>query len=195
MRRPVALVQSVAPAETPITLAEAKAQCRVDHADDDTLITSLIGVAVEHIDGTGELGRAMVTQAWQQWHGTPPARVRLAMGPNATLTAVDYYDADGTLQTDTLGNYDTRLAGDFVTVGPRDGFAWPTTQDREDAIRMTYTAGYGAASAVPANIKHAIKLAVGHWYEHREAYTDVRMMPLPLGVADLLGNERVGWYG
>lgn len=44
-------VRTAAPAELPITLAEAKAHCRVDYTDDDAFITSLIGAAVSHLDG------------------------------------------------------------------------------------------------------------------------------------------------
>lgn len=195
MMRPVALRRSVAPEETPISLAEAKAHCRVDASDDDDLLAAYIAAAVAHVDATGVLGRAMVTQTWQQWVTAQPSRVRLKIGPNSTLTAVDYYDADGVLQTDTLANYGTRLDGDFVTVGPKDGYSWPSTEDRPDAIRLTYTAGYGAAADVPENIKHALKLMVGHWYENREAVADTAMHSLPMAVDMLLDGERVGWYG
>ena len=41
-----------APTSEPITLAEAKAQCRVDGTDEDTLITSLIGAARQYTTRT-----------------------------------------------------------------------------------------------------------------------------------------------
>jgi uncharacterized phiE125 gp8 family phage protein len=193
--RATAIARSVAPAETPITLAEVKAHCRVDFSDDDTLIGSYLAAAVDKLDATGELGRAIVTQTWQQWMPAVSGRVRLEVGPAISLSAVDYYDSDGVLQTDTLTNYDTQLAGDFVTVGPKTGFAWPSTQSRPDAIRLTYTAGYGAAADVPGTIKQALMLLVGHWYETRRAASEVKMYDLPMGVDSLLGVERVGWYG
>ena len=44
-----------APATTPITLTEVKAQLRVEHSDDDTLLTRLINVAVAYTDVKGAL--------------------------------------------------------------------------------------------------------------------------------------------
>jgi uncharacterized phiE125 gp8 family phage protein len=44
------------------------------------------------------------------------------------------------------------------------------TCDRADAVTIEFTAGYGAAaSAVPAEIKQAMYLMIGHWYENRES--------------------------
>ena len=58
-------VQSAAPAALPLTLDEVKAHCRVDSADDDAILTSLIHAATGHFDGwTGTLGRCLVTQDW-----------------------------------------------------------------------------------------------------------------------------------
>ena len=40
-----------------------------------------------------------------------------------------------------------------------------------NCVTVRFVAGYGAASAVPETVKAAIKLLVGHLYEHREAVT------------------------
>ena len=38
-----------------------------------------------------------------------------------------------------------------------------------NAFEVAFTAGYGdEASDVPAPIRHALKLLVAHWFEHRE---------------------------
>lgn len=191
-----ALERTVAPAVQPITLSEVKAQCRVSDTDSDTLLTSLIAAAVDLVDGDGALGRAMITQTWAQWVPLSPARVRLRMGPFQELTGVHYYDADGVLQEATLSDYEIRKAGDFVTVEPKSGFAWPSTQSRGDAIRLTYVAGFGdAASDVPQGIRHALLMLVAHWYENREASTDLNLRDAPMAVDALLNRHRVAWYG
>lgn len=191
-----ALVLDTAPATTPITTAEAKAHLRISHADDDTLIARLIDAAVAHVDATGELGRAMITQSWAQWVPQSPGDVRLAIGPFQSLTSVKYYDSAGTLQTATLGDYETRLFGDTVIVRPADGAAWPNAQSRADAIKLTYVAGFGAATTdVPQNVRHALLMIVAHWYETRETTTEAALHDVPMAAAALLGNERVSWYG
>ena len=184
------------PAIEPVTLAEAKAHLRVDASDEDTLIGGLVSAAVSHLDGQGVLGRAMITQSWATWVCNSPGIVTLPVGPFQSLTSVEYYDSANALQSADVANYEARLAGDFVTVQPKAGFAWPGAYSRPDAIKITYVAGYGATAAdVPQSIRQAILLLVGHWYENREAVTEGNLKELPLAVSALIGVERVGWYG
>lgn len=190
------LVRVAAPAVPPITLAEAKEQCRVDFSDDDALINRLIAAAVALVDGTGELGRAMVTQTWAEWLPPQSGRVRLRMGPVQSLVSVQYYDANDTLQTATLADFDVRPCGDFSTVGPVSGAAWPAATSRTDALKITYVAGFGDGETdVPEGIRHALLMTVAHWYERREALSEVDLKEVPRAVGRLIGNERVGWYG
>jgi uncharacterized phiE125 gp8 family phage protein len=186
-----------APATKPITLAEVKAQLRVEHSDDDVIIQRLIDVVVAYTDVRGALGQAMITQKWAQWMGpNPTQKVALVLGPVQSVTAIKYYDVDGVLQTDTLANYQT-FGTDFTsTVGPKDGFAWPATQNRSDAIRIEYEIGFGDAIAdVPQSIRHALMLLVGHWYDNREQSQADKLQDIPYGFEELLNISRVSWYG
>lgn len=177
----------------PVTLDEAREQCRVDYSDDDTIIERLISAATSLFDGEGELGRAIITQSWTQWEPVTTGRIRLKMGPFQSLVSVEHY-VDGVLQSANVADFDIRPVGDFVTVGPVG--SWPQADARDDAFKITYFAGFGdVPSAIPQGIRHAILLTVGHWYENREAFTDRKLMELPQAVSSLIGNHRVGWYG
>jgi uncharacterized phiE125 gp8 family phage protein len=67
------LVRVTAPAALPISVAEAKAQMRVEGSDDDTIIERLVNAAVAFVDVQGVLGRAMITQTWGEWLAPNPA--------------------------------------------------------------------------------------------------------------------------
>jgi len=186
-----------APATTPITLAEVKAQLRVEHTDDDTLLTRLITVAVAYTDVMGALGHAMISQKWGQWvTSTPPQSVKLILGPVIQVNAVKYYDTDGDLQTDTLSNYQVTGTSFASYVEPAEGFDWPVTQDRADAIRIEYTIGYGEATTdIPDTLRHALMLLVGHWYDNRENTAMDELSNIPYGFDMLVDMHRRCWYG
>jgi len=186
-----------APATTPITLAEVKAQLRVEHDDDNTLITRLINVAVAYTDVKGALGQAMITQKWGQWVGpNPTVEVKLILSPVQNVTAVKYYDTDGVLQTDDFNNYQVFGTESYTVISPKTGFSWPTTQQRSDAIKIEYEIGFGDATTdVPETIRHALMLLIGHWYDNRENTQMDELSNIPFGYMELLNIHRACWYG
>jgi len=185
----------IAPATLPITLDEVKAQLRITHDAENTLLNGLIAAAVDYVDGQGLLGRAMITQTWAQYVSQSPGWVRLEMGPFIALVSVEYYDDAGVLQTATVGDFEAWLQDDFVICKPKENREWPTADTRQDAIKITYTAGFGTAADVPASLKHALLLLVSHWYQNREASIEAALKEIPLGFDMLLNAHRVSWYG
>ena len=131
------------PGEEPVTLAEAKAFCRIDGADEDALVDALIAAARLQIESL--TGRALITQSWRLTMACAPRLVELPVIPVAALVAAP----DGAV-----------LQGDAVLL-----------VEPVDELTVDYTAGYGAAADVPGDLKQAVLTLVAYWYENRDAVT------------------------
>ena len=182
--------------ETPLlTTAEAKSHLRVDYSDDDTLIDAYISAATEMVDAQfGELGLALITQRWQLTMESFPASgtFYLTVPPVQQITSITYFDSSNVQQTLASNTYRLTVNGDHATVTLVDGQSWPATYAREDAVAVQYDAGFGDdASDVPEGIRVAVRLMVAHWYEHREAVSEVNMEQVPVGVPHLLAKYRI----
>jgi hypothetical protein len=96
--------------------------------------------------------------------------IRMPISDDDELVMVVYayqrlIDEDGAEQTVSSGNY--YLDTDELRF--LDTFTQPTTQTRSEAVRITYTAGYGAAStACPELDRMAIKLSLANRFENRD---------------------------
>lgn len=184
------------PAELPLTVDEAKDHLRVDHNDENPLIEALIDVVTERLDGySGVLGRALITQTWQQrWSEFPRSRwLPLPLAPVQSVT-VEYLDETGTLNTlDSSRYYLVNFAsGPFVELDEDD--TWPDEADRPDAVRVTTVCGYGdAADDVPRPIRQAALVMLSDLYEHREHVTvgvAAGAIPMPLTAERLIAPYR-----
>lgn len=171
----------------PVSLDEAKLHLRQDSDDENDLIIGLISAATEHLDGySGILGRCVMAQDWQQDFPAFAADMVLDVSPVTKIVSVRYFDASG-VRRDVLGARLMATAGRII-VRPPAGETWPQTTVREDAVQVTVTAGY---DKVPAPIKQAILLLVGHWYANRESVvTGTIATVLPMSVDRLLAPYR-----
>jgi uncharacterized phiE125 gp8 family phage protein len=179
------LVQTSVPATEPVTLAEARLFCRVDSTAEDTLITSLIAAARQ--DAEMILQRSLITQGWRLVLDSFPACIELERGTVLTVTAITYMDMAGVWQTLSASDYVSDLSGCPARITPVFGKVWPVTLPQIGAVKVEYTAGYGAAAAdVPEAIKRWIKLRVATIFENREevARGDLRAMPYVDGLLD-----------
>lgn len=157
----------VVPAEEPITLAEAKLHLRVTSSAEDALLTDLIQAAREYCEMVSK--RSFVTRTYDLALDAFPCcgYIKLPAPPVQSITSVTYVDSTGATQT--MSSDDYYLANPEGNLVLGYGKSWPSAILRpQNAITVRYVAGYGAASAVPAWVKHAIKLMVGHWYMNRE---------------------------
>lgn len=164
------------PSPEPVSLAEAKAHLRVDVADDDTLIGTLITAARQHVEAV--TGRALMPQTWEYYIDAFPAdggAVEIPIAPLTGITKVSFADpTTGAFSDATLTDYQVDMpAGERAqrgTVVPKTGKTWPSdVSTQPNSARFTFTAGYADAASVPAALKAAILLLVGDLYANREA--------------------------
>src|SRR4051812_6207132 len=71
------------PGEEPVTLAEAKAFCRIDASDEDALVSALIAAARLHVESM--TGRALVEQTWRFSVSCAPRLIELPVIPALAL--------------------------------------------------------------------------------------------------------------
>lgn len=150
-------------------MEQAKAdRLRRDGTDADAEIGLLVAAAISRLDGVdGILGRALISQGWTDvMDGFPIGdRLDLVLAPVSDLISVTYFDADNVqtnLSLDDLSLHQD-IAGSYLHLAPE--ISWPSTYDRDDAVRVAYTAGYGPSPHdVPAEIRLSALDMVFHLY-------------------------------
>ncbi len=180
------------PAKSPISLAEAKLHCRVDEdiTKDDSLIRSYIKAATENAEAITR--RQFITATYELRLDRFPAVIQFPRPPLWDVISVKYYDTDEAEQTLDESVY---MMDEYSTIGritPAPGESWPGVGETIPTITIEFQAGYGDRDAVPEDIKSAIKLIVGHLYEHRETVlVGVSGSVVPRGADDLLAPHRI----
>lgn len=179
------------PTAEPLSLGAARAHLRVDHFDEDAVIASFILAARQHIENT--TGLALCTTGYTLTLDDFPAGeiITLPREPVQSVTAVRYYNDAGTLVEWSAAEWEADLYSLPPRLRPRDGYTWPTAKDRLGAVQVEFVAGFGGPEMVPQAIVQAMRVLVGHFYEHREvAVTGTIVAPLPFAVDALLAPYR-----
>ena len=174
--------------------ADVKPHLRVDIADDDALINSMLLSATEMAEQA--TGRALMSQTWELTLDAFPTAFKLSRVPVRSITSIKYIDLSGTLQTLDPSQYTLDNASDFSAhyVVPAYGTNWPATQTQINAVTCRYVCGYADAASVPGPIKDWMKCMVGAMYENRAAETmQEKGVVLSLGFVDRLLDRYKMW--
>lgn len=189
---PVVTVEPTA--DAPVSLTEAKAQCRVDGSDSDTALNIYLATAqafVEEYTGT-KFGDQTIVLRCSRWCDLR----RLPIAPVSSVTSITYLDASGNEQTLSTDIYEPVLIGLEPSIRRKFAQIWPSIWPcAEDAIRVTVQAGYTTA---PEPMRAAILLLVSQWFDERSSISSVRQSTtadgtipiLPYTVESLLVNYR-----
>lgn len=203
------------------TLAQAKGFLRVVDNDEDDLIAGFVEAATGYAEQY--LGRALMDQTWElildafpsttlqpwSWNsvyaldtGAPSTTgaIKILKPPLIEVVSVNYADPDGNTQTMDPADYyvdtTTQPYGWLVPQGSSP--SWPATISAINAVTIRYRAGYLDGSSppaenVPRDIKAAVYLTLGAFYENRQQTvvgTIANRLP-SLGVEDILLRHRV----
>lgn len=197
------LTRQTGPSVEPVTLAEAKAHLRVDTSDDDAYIGTLITAAREWVEEY--LDRTLVHTQWvmrlDRFPVDSTADIELPRPPvvssgTATSVAVAYTLEDGTTATYSTNLFRVDRASTPGAVKTNYAQTWPPHRQDDNSVSVTWWAGYGpSGTSVPAAIRHAMLMLVGHWYEARSSVlTGSISKEIEFGVKSLLDSQRWGSY-
>lgn len=165
-----------------VPLADFKAHLRIDHTDEDALLSGLLAAAQGMAEGYVQrrFGKAEHEWTMSLW----PWRFPLA--PIDVASVVISYVPDG------QSSYTTLSSAAYVLrpCGPAVFFEFVSTaiiplveNDHPAPIRVVFDAGY-APEDLPQKVKTAIMMLGGLLYHDREGKAD-----MPPGVASMLRDE------
>lgn len=167
----MALVDLTIPSNYPVSLDDAKEQCRILSTDTthDTRLIGLIRQATQSIETM--TGCRLSSQSVRlDLDGFPSGNLDLGVYPVNSITSFVYDDADNTEQTMVLGtNYWQSLGGMYPFLCPID--AWPSTKYGKPAcVRITMSVGFFIGSPVTSNppddLRRAILMRVKEYFDN-----------------------------
>ncbi len=156
------------PATEPLSLSEAKAHLRVDHSDDDSLITEMIVQVRQHLEA--RLGLALIHRQVRERFdglGRDPRVLSPSLQPLGAVSALRYKDTSNAETSVGSGAYVvlTGLSGAVFAVSDT---GLPAPQRLKGGIELDYTAGFGVEPEdVPAPLRQALLRLLAAAYEHR----------------------------
>jgi uncharacterized phiE125 gp8 family phage protein len=162
----VRLKLKTAPAAEPVTLTEARNHVKVDSADDNLLITTLITTARQLAEK--ETKRAFITQTWQLILDSAGSEIEIPKPPLQSVTSIKVIDDAGNESEVGSSYYDVDPSEDSPgRVKLKAGCTWPTHRGFASFI-IEFKAGYGdTADKVPEMLRQAVLQIVGHLYDNR----------------------------
>lgn len=181
------LVRTTTASALPVSLDDAKAWLRVDHNDEDELITRLVyGAVAATEDRTGRIlapsSWEWQADRWDRWFAIPAFPIR-------DVTSVVYLDEDGTEQTLDAADWYWHRTAEGAEVRFVSTWSSPTLYDRPRSVRVRFDAGYDDPTAsgsgddpdlvLPENAKMALRFLIAHWYANRESVTTANVYEVP----------------
>lgn len=180
------------PVIEPITTSEAKAHLRVEGSEENALIDLLIKTARRRAEGL--TGRAFINQTWDYVLDAPTGSIiKIPLNPVSSVTSISFTDKSAVTTVYSSANYVTDSISIPGRVILKSGQTWDVDLQEANGMAIRFVAGYGAARTdIPDDIRQAIFMLVGEWFENREAIaTGTITAKIPPETNELLWPYRV----
>mgnify|MGYP000470955644 CR=1 FL=1 len=184
------------PSQEPVTLAEAKNWLKVEHSEDDSLISALIQATREAVERyTGQsLFTAVIEQAYDGFPVSdihnPFAGFTLAWSPVQSVDSITYRLETGGEEMLAADRYTLDNYAKPSQVMPKYNSFWPSAYYHVNSVKIRYTVGRSDVADIPEVFKTAIKMTLADYYDKRQ--DSVRN--LPSQAEWLLDKYRVKWF-
>lgn len=151
------------PAEPVVSLDEARTAARVNGTDMDSEImirVNALAAEAEHV-----IGQFIINRTFEVTLPGFPARIPAPALPFGSVVEILYRDVDGAEQTLSDNMHTVDYTHAVPAVIPADGFVWPVTKERSDAVKIIVVIGYGAdSSSTPPAFKGYILAKVREYF-------------------------------
>lgn len=168
----------------PVSLAEARAACRIEDGRFDVLLQQKLRAAVKHAEK--QLGIALGEQTWRlTLHGFCDV-ITLDNGPVLGLVedSFFYVDPDGAEQPVVTSIYTLDAISEPAAIVLNEGKSWPAVKNARNVVRLDFTTGWTSAT-LPEDLKEAILTTARAWFDEE---------PLPERVDDIFADYRTQWF-
>lgn len=189
----LALTQTVPPTIEPVTIAEVRQYLKLTSTARDAELKLLIEAARQRYESDTGTQLLNATFEWRL-DRFPIGAIELPKPPLSSVTSIAYIDTAGDSQTLASSKYQTDGSSWPGRVAPTaDEVTWPPTElGALHAVTITFVAGHGTlASAVPQNVRRAIKSLILHFNEYPDAATPEKLNINPFAYQAVVDSERV----
>lgn len=187
----MALQLRAGPAQEPVSLLEAKNFMRLDSAQDDVLVSTLITAARIHIETT--IGKVLISESWSYYLDKWPKSktIYFPLDPIQSIEEVRFHTTDENYTTLSEDDYST----DLVSNHPRllfNGTNPAGNSKKLNQLEVRFIAGYGDTTEdVPADLKQALLMLAAHWFEQRDPIAfGGSFVEVPRTIQALLNNYK-----
>ena len=153
-----------------VSLADLKKHVAIDVTETyyDDMLQSMEQAAVAFVESKSRL--ILRDSSYEVFCDKfPPGKnpLYIPLWPVRSVTTITYVDQGGSVASYTTAQ--PSLTTQPAALYPAVGDEWPNAQDdNKQAVTFSATVGYENNAAIPAMVKHAIKMLVAHWFRNRE---------------------------